>query len=220
MSTPAGPRRYHSPTRQKNADETRSRVVDAARTLLIENGYDGTTIDGIARAAGVSTQTVYAAFGSKRGIVAELLERARFGPAYGEVVSRAMGTDDPRERLRFTARIARQIYEAEQAEFAVLRGAGAVSPELAALEQGLEDQRHTKQAPIVALLSAAGLLAVSEREAADVLFMLTARDVYRMLVQGRGWSPTEYEAWLAEHLEKSLLVPREQGTREKRRRKK
>lgn len=207
MSSPGGTRRYHSPTRQKNADETRARVVEAARKLLVEHGYDGTTIEAIARAAGVSSQTVYAAFGSKRGIVAELLERARFGPAYEEVVSRALGTDDPRERLRFAARIARQIYEAERAEFAVLRGAGAVSPELSTLERGLEDQRHTKQASLMAALSAAGLLAVPEKEAADVLWTLTARDVYRMLVEGRGWSPRRYETWLADHLEKTLLVP-------------
>jgi TetR/AcrR family transcriptional regulator, regulator of cefoperazone and chloramphenicol sensitivity len=64
-------RPYHSPTRQRQAEDTRRRILDAARALFREAGYAGTTLDAIAAAAGVSPKTV-SAFGSKRGLLAAL----------------------------------------------------------------------------------------------------------------------------------------------------
>jgi len=42
-------------------------------------------------------------------------------------------------------------------------------------------------------------------KARDILWTLTGRDIYRMLVMDRGWSSDEYEKWLKEVLIKSLL---------------
>jgi len=48
---------------------------------------------------------------------------------------------------------------------------------------------------------------LNHRTARDIFWMLTARDVYRMLVRKRGWSPQQYQEWLADTLEHSLLSP-------------
>jgi AcrR family transcriptional regulator len=202
-------RPYHSPIRQQQADETRRRIVDAARTLLLDNGYDGTTIENVARAAGVSPQTVYAVFGSKRGILAGLLDRARFGSAYLESVARAKDTAGPVERLRLVATIARQIYDAERAELEILRGAGAVSPDLLELDREHERRRFQAQAPTVESLARSGRLqaGLNASRAADILWTFTGRENYRMLVVDRGWTSDEYEAWLGEMLIAALLTP-------------
>ena len=42
--------------------------------------------------------------------------------------------------------------------------------------------------------------------ARDVFWMFTGRDVYRMLVRERGWSPQKYEDWLADTLIRNLLT--------------
>jgi AcrR family transcriptional regulator len=204
-----GPRPYRSATRRRQAAETRTRIVEAARVLLREHGFDGTTIGAIARAAGVAPQTVYGAFGSKRGIVAELFDRARFGPDYQALLAQARATADPRARLRFPARFTRLIYDAERATLDLLRGAGAVAPELAALVRESEDERRTAQAPLVRQLAEEGHLraGLEVDAAADVLWMLTSRDVYRLLVVERGWSPARYEAWLGEAIARELLAP-------------
>jgi AcrR family transcriptional regulator len=55
--------------RQRQAQATRSMIVAAAQALFLEQGYICTTIEVIAEAAGVATSTVYAIFGSKRGIL-------------------------------------------------------------------------------------------------------------------------------------------------------
>src|SRR5215204_3120445 len=67
-------RRYTSRRRQVQAAETRRQIVEAARQLFAERGYVGTTIEAIAQAAGVAGETVYATFGSKRAILARLVD--------------------------------------------------------------------------------------------------------------------------------------------------
>jgi AcrR family transcriptional regulator len=206
MSSQSRP--YRSATRQRQADATRARIVEAARTLLRERGFDGTTINAIARAADVSPQTVYSAFGSKRGIVAEIFDRARFGPGYQSLIAQARDTTDPRVRLRFSARIARQIYDAERATLDLLRGAGVVAPELAAMEREREDRRRDQQAPLILALAETGSLRADlDTDAAhDVLWALTSRDIYRLFVIERGWSSTQYEDWLAEAIAREILA--------------
>lgn len=46
-------------------------MVDAARRLFTEHGYDETTVDMIAEAAGVSTRTFHRYFETKDGVVIE-----------------------------------------------------------------------------------------------------------------------------------------------------
>jgi TetR/AcrR family transcriptional regulator, regulator of cefoperazone and chloramphenicol sensitivity len=201
-------RSYHSPRRQQQADETRQRVVEAARALFLERGFDGTTIDAVAEQAGVSAPTVYAAFGNKKGLVAGVLDRARFGATYAEVVQQAHATADPVERLGYVARIARSIYEAESAELDVLRGAG-ISPELVAMEREEEGARYESQRGMVEGLADAGRLrpGLDPERARDVLWALTSRGLFRGLVSSRGWTADDYEAWLGPTLVEALTGP-------------
>ena len=70
-------RTYYSLVRQRQADETRTRIAEAARKLILGQGYGAATMEAIAREAGVATPTVYAVFGSKRNILAELMPKDR-----------------------------------------------------------------------------------------------------------------------------------------------
>jgi AcrR family transcriptional regulator len=205
--TKARKRAYLSPIRQQRADETRLQIVDAARTLFLTNGYDETTIDAIAAEAGVAAQTVYAVFHSKRGILAAIIDRARFGSAYQEIVRQAQDTTEPVERLRLIAKLTRQICEAEQAEATLLSGAGVVAPELAKLGQAQESRRFDLQGANVKLLLASGRLRddLNEDKARDILWALTGRELYTMLVGERSWTSNEYESWLANLLISALL---------------
>jgi AcrR family transcriptional regulator len=180
----------------------------AARTLMTAHGFDGTTIEAIAQEAGVAPQTVYAVFGSKKGIVADLMDRARFGPAYREAVRRVKATGDPVEALRGVGRIAVGIYRSEQAELDLLRGAGTVSPELAVMAREKEHERYEAQAPLGAILARSKRLrpGITAAVARDVIWTLSGRENYRMLVAERGWSPAQYEKWLGDLLVRSLLT--------------
>jgi AcrR family transcriptional regulator len=210
-------RPYKSLVRKRQAVDTRRRIIEAARQLLQRAGYDGMTVEAIAQRAQVSAQSVYALFKSKAGILTELLDQSTFGDEYEEAVRQAMSASDPETRLRLAARIARQIHEPLSAAFDLLRGAGVVAPELAKLEQQRERLRYERQERmIISLRDAKRLrLVLNHRTSRDIFWMLTGRDVYRMLVRERRWSPQKYQDWLADTLVRSLLRPGKDKARSK-----
>ena len=58
-------RQYNTTRRQEQARETRLRIIRAAHEHFVAQGYGRTTIAEIAASAGVSVETVYAAFRNK-----------------------------------------------------------------------------------------------------------------------------------------------------------
>lgn len=207
-------RTYKSPLRQRQASDTRVRIIEAARALLQGEGYAGMTIEGIAQRAEVSAQSIYAIFKSKTGILIELLDQSTFDANYDDAVRRALSATDPETRLRLAAPIARQIHDAQSATFDLLRGAGVVAPELAKLEQQREGLRYERQERMIISLRDARSLqpGLDQATARDIFWMLTGRDVYRMLVRERSWSSQKYQDWLADSLVHSLLTPRRRHT--------
>ena len=207
-------RSYNSLVRQRQAGDTRRRIVEATRRLLQSDGYDGMTIEAIAQRAEVSAQSVYGIFKSKTGILTELLDQSTFGPDYEEAVRKALGASDPETRLRLAAPIARQIHDAQSATFDLLRGAGVVAPELAKLEQQRESLRYERQERMIISLRDAGRLQpeLNYETARDIFWMLTGRDVYRMLVRERAWPSQKYQDWLADTLVHSLLTSGRTGS--------
>lgn len=202
-------RTYKSVTRERQAAETRRRIVHAAHRLLLTHGFAGMTIEAVARRAHVSVPTVYAIFKSKTGILTALLDQSMFGSGYEEVVRYAQSATDPETRLRRAAAVARQIRSAQSAAFDLMRGAGVVAPELAKLEQQRERLRYEREESVITFLRESGRLrpGLSHQAARDIFWMLSGGDVYRMLVRERGWSPQQYQAWLADTLVKLLLAP-------------
>lgn len=72
-------RSYTMGARADGVADTRERIIDAATALFLEQTFDDVTLAGIAKASGVSHQTVLNHFGSKLGVamaVAEALGRA------------------------------------------------------------------------------------------------------------------------------------------------
>lgn len=196
--------------RLRQAGDTRRRIAAAARLLLQSAGYAGMTIEAIATQAEVSAASVYAIFKSKTGILIELLDQSAFGADYEAAVRRALSAENAETRLRLAAPIARQIHDAQSATFDLLRGAGVVAPELAKLEQQREDLRYERQERMILSIGEARRLRpeLDHRTARDIFWMLTGRDVYRMLVRERGWSSQKYQDWLANALVRSLLRTR------------
>jgi len=197
-------RTYNSTRRQQQAGETRQRILNAARKRIIASGFAEATIDAIAGEAEVSAQTVYAIFGSKRGIIEGLLECAAFGPEYKELVQKALASDDPGERLRLAARIAAQIYAGTRQEQQLLHGANAITPDIIREREGV---RLERQKPTVDLIAKKNMLreGITAAQARDILWTMTGREPYRMLVVERGWSAERYVEWLGNTLVEMLL---------------
>jgi AcrR family transcriptional regulator len=69
-------RSYDMRSRSAAVELTRDRILDAAEALFFERWYDDVTIADVARAAGVSGQTVLNHFGGKEGLFHAAAERA------------------------------------------------------------------------------------------------------------------------------------------------
>ncbi|HEY7974017.1 MAG TPA: TetR/AcrR family transcriptional regulator [Ktedonobacterales bacterium] len=202
-------RAYHSPVRQRQAEETRQRMLAEARCLFQRYGYAGTTLDAIAEEAAVSAKTVVAVFGSKRGILAAALDPTTFGDQYHEMVAQLRAEPDPIRRAALLARLTRHVYQAKSVELDLLSGSRAVSPELAEIAESVEQRRWRFQERFAVFLRENGALRadLTQIEATDELWALTSFDLYRMLVIRRAWRPERYEAWLTQTLIASLIAP-------------
>jgi hypothetical protein len=137
-----------------------------------------------------------------------MLDAARFGENYQQAVREAMAEKRPLERLKYAPRVARRIYESESSVWDLLRGAGAVAPALARHDEERECTRYEMQQHLIEGLAAGKKLrpGLSVSQARDILWALTSRDLYRMLVRERGWTPQEYEDWLIKMVLESLTA--------------
>lgn len=201
-------RTYNSENRDAQAAQTRAQILTAARKLFQKEGFDQVTINMLAKAASVSMPTVYAIFKSKRGVLQALIDEALPQPQFAQLAESSMQEKSPKTRLSLCAKLARHIYDAERELMDILRGASVVAPEFKELEQERENRRYERQGEYVKQMIEERSLAQSLtlEKARDILWALTGRDMYRMLVQERGWSSEIYESWLATLLIKSLLV--------------
>jgi AcrR family transcriptional regulator len=200
-------RSYHSETRDAQAAQTRSQILEAAKKLFMTEGFDYVTINKIAEAAEVSMPTIYAIFKSKRGVLQSLIDGALPPEQFLALVDGSMQETSPKNCLSITAKLARQIYDAERELMDILRGASVLAPEFKELEEEREKRRYERQGGYVKKMIKEKSLAkgLTLQKARDILWALTGRDVYRMFVIERKWTSDQYEKWLAELLIKSLL---------------
>jgi AcrR family transcriptional regulator len=203
----ASRRPYHSPARRRQAEQTRARILTAARELFRSAGYATTTIDAIASSAQVSAKTVEAAFGSKRGVLAALVDPLASAGPPRDLVDQIRAARDPRHRLRLVAELTRRTYEASLPEFELMRGAAAVAPEITAVARQVESRRRANQTRLATDLEQRGVLRddLALDEATDIIWALTGYDLYRALISERHWAAERYEHWLAETLAAILL---------------
>jgi AcrR family transcriptional regulator len=209
-------RRYDNRRRQEQALQARRRILDAAYRLFLNQGYPGTTMAAVARAAGVSVETVYKSFGSKAALAKKVWDVTLVGddqpvPLAQRPEFTAMTAEpDPRRMLTGYAAIGRMLLERlGPLQRVILQGAQAGDPELRELLATIDIERLAGATGFVAKLAEQGALrrGLDPEEARDVLWTLISPEVCRLLVDGRGWSLDRWERWLADTLAAVLLDP-------------
>ena len=193
--------------RERQAELSRSEILLAARRLFAERGFARTSVRDIAKAAGVSTQTVYNSIGSKQAVVARLNDLIDSEAGIGAIVGPIAASRDPQQVAALSARITRSMLEnCGDIIRAVVTGAAAEPEIQAVLDEG--HRRHLEGARTVvrllqdmkALASTADSAATSETLAAitDFRFGLVLRESY-------GWSLDRIEEWMTA-TSRSLLL--------------
>jgi AcrR family transcriptional regulator len=206
MSREVKKRGYDTAGRRARSAETRQRIVEAARELMLEQGYRATTVAAIATLAGVNVDTVYELVGRKPVLLRELIEQAISGADRAVVAEErayvvAMRAQaDPAKKLAIYAQAMRQIQARMAPLFLALRDASSTEPEARQIWQQISDRRAANMRSLARDLRDAGgfRTGLSIDEAADIVWVTNSPEVYVMLTTERGWSPDRYERWLAD----------------------
>jgi AcrR family transcriptional regulator len=207
-------RRYDNSRREAQARDTRRRVVAAASALFVERGYAATSVAAIADAADVSPQTVYAAFRTKAALLGEAVGVAMAGDDEPVAIfdrpeaQAVLAATDPTEAARAFAGAVTRLLERAGHLIHAADGAADHDPELHALRVSGHRMRLADMRRVARALGNAGLLrpGLDPELAADLLWAVASPDAYRAFVVIRGWTPARFERWLAQAVERALLV--------------
>ena len=169
------PRPYRLGKRQADVEDTRDRIIAAARELFGKTGFYSVSLDDVAKTAGVARATVYYQFESKSGlldaVVASIIQRV--GP---ERAQRAREHADAAMGVRLYVQEVVAFLATEDVLLRNLYGLAAVDPEASRVLEQYEGLRKDVLAWLVKRLADQGKLrrGVSQKHAVDMLWMLTS----------------------------------------------
>lgn len=206
-------RRYDASGRRARAEQSRRAVLDAARTLLLRDGYAATTLPLVAAEAGVSAHLVYKAFRNKPALVKALFDYAVAGDAdpvpilQRERAARLRAEPDPARKLAiYTEGLIGTLSRSAPIHLLV-RSAADSDPGMGAIWAEIQAERLNGMRHLAEHLAATGHLApdVPAAEARDLLWTYSSPELYELLVLQRGWSTDHYRHWLHRTLVNALL---------------
>lgn len=206
-----GRRRYDATRRRAEAQRTREEVITAARRLFLTDGYPGTTVAAIAKAAGVSVETVYKRFGGKPGLVRAIWDAGLQGSGDSPAERRSDALhdheSDPHAIVQAWGALVAEVAPLAAPVLLLIAEAAATDPQMARLRDEIETERLARMEANARRLAAGDRLrpGVTIHEARDVLWLYSSPGLYESLVLRRGWSPERFGAFVADAIAAALL---------------
>ena len=206
-------RTYSSALRAEQARTTRRAIVAAAAELFVRDGYGATTVDAIARAAGVSRKTVFTSVGGK----VEALKLARDWAIVGDDEPIPM-LERPAIKAAYAEKDARKVIAAYVQNY--LESAGRVAPIHHVIESaaGLDDdvqalsvegweQRRFGMGKFAEQLDNLDALRddLTVDTAGDIMWHYNDPETYYKFVIKRGWPVDQFADWLRRTLTDQLI---------------
>jgi TetR/AcrR family transcriptional regulator of autoinduction and epiphytic fitness len=206
-------RPYRSTRRQAQARQTRQQILAAARRLFIENGYNGATIEAIARQAGVAQETIFAVFGNKRNLLSSLVDFTVGGDERPIALLERAGPQgvlrehDPVQQVHFFAADIANILERVAPIFEVVRMAAKTEADIAELLKNmLAGRMHNLEVFVQQLATHSRLRQGPDIiQATEIVWAISSPEVYNLLTVDRGWTKEKYVHWLGDTLVQLLL---------------
>jgi AcrR family transcriptional regulator len=173
------PRPYKLGQRQAATDQTRRRIISAARDTLAsdESGPGGFTVDAVARRAGVARMTVYYQFESKRGLLEALFDdlanhglMPHLAPIFKET--------SPTRALEGLIHAFAEFWNSDRIVLRRARALAALDPDVAESVRGRDELRRQHLRRILDRMPEQKRSA----NAVDVLHMLTSFETFDALL--------------------------------------
>ena len=196
--------------------ELGNRILEVATELFLTEGYGATSIEDVARAAGISKRTFYHRYADKRALFGAVITRIveRLRPANADAL---FGDHGPLDEalLRLARAILRAALSPQAvALYRVIVAETARFPDIAAViaQQGRSQAAVAQIAALLAHHDAAGSAAAREFAAAQFLQMVMAAPLRRALGLGEPMTETELDAWARDTV--ALFLNGYRGTRQ------
>ena len=147
-----GKRSYVSALRDSQARQTRRQIVAAAGRLFAAQGFAATTIDAIAKEAGVSRKTVFTSVGGKVALLKLAYDYAMAGDDQPvpmierEGLQAIVGEPNPQQQMRMFAEFVAGMGERISALWLALRGAAEIDDAARELYTRWEQERLRQHA--------------------------------------------------------------------------
>lgn len=201
-------RRYVQRARAASSDETRRRILDAARETLERGPAGALKVEDVARSAGVSRSTVYLLYGSRSGLFDALARYLRDEAGF-EVLLAAFRLPDALDACRASQRAAVAMYAQMPHLARALFTLAAIDPDAVAAVRAIEDGRRPGQAQLARRLADQGYLRddVSIDEATDILTVITSFQAFDELFDGSGLPAATVADRLIAMTERSVCRP-------------
>ena len=215
---------YTAPTRAERALATRRRMVKAAYKLFCSNGYLGTTINAVAKEAGVAVPTVYYTFGTKAALLAESIGAAILGfDLWREPPPEPIDIVQILPWHQWWADFEAAPTSADALDIFITHGVGIlqrVGPLVAAMHgasgdaeaaevtaTGEERRVDSYQEAVRVIAGKPGGLrrGLSLTRATDIVVVLFSAELYQALAVGRGWSHPQCINFFRQMLTAQLL---------------
>lgn len=178
---------------------TRAALLNEARAILEEQGFETLTITAVAERAGVTRRAVYLHFPSRATLVSALFDQVAEDEGLQESLAEVWESPDGATALdRWAAHLARyhpRLLAVDRAVQRVWRN----DPDAAAHRERVTAEKLANCRRLARRLEEEGSLARAwtADTAADMLFALISSDLVEALTLDRGWSRER----LAEHLD-------------------
>jgi AcrR family transcriptional regulator len=186
-------RPYNLGRRQEVADETRTRIVRAARKLLsTKKGVAAFTMDAVAREAKVSRMTLYHQFGSKPAILTALFDVLAEEGGIASALPNAFMRPDPITAIDDFVGAFGRFWSSDRVLYRRMEALATIDPEVEPTLRARQEWRRKGLDRLVHRL-ANGRTAMTPAAAArtvDVLFVLTAFATFDTLA-GAGRTPAD-----------------------------
>src|SRR2546427_9118106 len=123
------PRPYRLGQRQATTEQTRTRIIGAARELLMaSNGFSGFSIEAVARQADVARMTVYHQFGSKIGLLEALFDSLAISGGMQQLAL-AFQKQEPLDALTEYIMVFSRFWDSDRLVTRRIRGLAALDPD-------------------------------------------------------------------------------------------
>jgi AcrR family transcriptional regulator len=184
-TAPVCKRPYTLGKRLENSDHKRAAILKAARSQLESNGFLQLTMDSLARASGVTRQTVHNLFGTKTGVLEALFDQLALDGGMDRMRV-VMQQTDAEAMLAEFVEVFTGFWTRNRLLLRRIHGIAAIDPELGAVLEARNRRRQMAALRVVDQVSGKGGKREERKQKIATLYALTSFEFFDALAESCG----------------------------------